>query len=98
MSNIRIIRRKLNLPPAGVETFFLWGPRQTGKSTLLKSIYPDAIWIELLKADVFRRYLNNPGFLRQETPSAEKAPVVVIDEVQKLLVLLDEVHWPRENR
>ncbi|MCF8083288.1 MAG: DUF4143 domain-containing protein [Deltaproteobacteria bacterium] len=93
-----MIRRKLHLPPAGVETFFLWGPRQTGKSTLLKATYPDAVWIDLLKADVFRRYLNNPEFLRQETPSMEKAPFVVIDEVQKLPVLLDEVHWLRENR
>ncbi|MDZ7700235.1 MAG: DUF4143 domain-containing protein [Deltaproteobacteria bacterium] len=47
---------------------------------------------------MFRRYLNNPEFLRQEIPSAEKAPFVVIDEVQKLPVLLDEVHWLRENR
>lgn len=98
MRNIRMIKRKLNLPPAGAETFFLWGPRQTGKSTLLKSIYPDALWIDLLKADVFRRYLNNPEFLRQETPSAEKALFIVIDEVQKLPVLLDEAHWLHENR
>ncbi|MDY6823173.1 MAG: hypothetical protein SWH68_05150 [Thermodesulfobacteriota bacterium] len=38
-----MIKRELNLPAAGTETFFLWGPRQTGKSTLLRSAYPDAV-------------------------------------------------------
>lgn len=93
-----MIKRRLNLPPAGTETFFLWGPRQTGKSTLLKTIYPEAIWIDLLKAEEFRRYLNNPEFLRQELPLEGEMPFVVIDEVQKLPELLDEVHWLYENR
>jgi len=88
----------LNLPPPGEETFFLWGPRQTGKSTLLKAAYPDAVWIDLLKAEVFRRYLNHPELLRQELPRDGVMPFVVIDEVQKLPTLLDEVHWLYENR
>ena len=37
--------RALRLPAPGTETFFLWGPRQTGKTTLLKATYPDALWI-----------------------------------------------------
>jgi predicted AAA+ superfamily ATPase len=93
-----LIKRKLNLPPPGEETFFLWGPRQTGKSTFLKSAYPDAVWIDLLKAEEFRRYLNNPELLRQELPREGIMPFVVIDEVQKLPTLLDEVHWLHENR
>jgi len=93
-----VIKRKLNLPPPGEETFFLWGPRQTGKSTLLKHAYPDAVWIDLLKAEEFRRYLNNPELLRQELPIDGHKPFVVIDEVQKLPSLLDEVHWLHENR
>ena len=93
-----MIKRKLNLPPPGVETFFLWGPRQTGKSTFLMSAYPDAVWIDLLKAEEFRRYLNNPELLRQELPREGVMPFVVIDEVQKLPALLDEVHWLHENR
>ena len=43
--------RSLRLPAPGTETFFLWGPRQTGKTTLLEATYPDAVWIDLLKAD-----------------------------------------------
>ena len=93
-----MITRKLNLPPPGHETFFLLGPRQTGKSTSLHAAYPDAVWIDLLKAEVFRRYLNNPEFLRQELPHEGNMPFVVIDEVQKLPAILDEVHWLHENR
>ena len=93
-----MIKRKLNLPAAGEETFFLLGPRQTGKSTLLRYTYPDAVWIDLLKAEEFRRYLTNPELLRQELPKRGDTPFVVIDEVQKLPGLLDEVHWLHENR
>ncbi len=39
--------RRLRLPPPGTETFFLWGPRQTGKTTLLQAAYPEALWIDL---------------------------------------------------
>lgn len=93
-----MIKRKLHLPLPGTETFFLWGPRQTGKSTLLHAAYPNAVWIDLLKAEEFRRYLDNPELLRQELPHKKNMPFVVIDEVQKLPDLLDEVHWLHENR
>ena len=93
-----MLKRSLHLPSPGTETFFLWGPRQTGKTTLLQSTYPDAVYIDLLKAEKYRRYLNNPEYLRQELLSREETPFVVIDEVQKLPILLDEVHWLHENR
>jgi predicted AAA+ superfamily ATPase len=79
--------RSLRLPAAGTETFFLWGPRQTGKSTLLKATYPDAVWVDLLKAEEYRRYLQNPELLRTElavSASVRQAVQVVIDEVQKV--------------
>jgi uncharacterized protein len=90
--------RALELPPAGKETFFLWGPRQTGKSTLLRLAYPEAYWIDLLKADEFRRYVERPEVLREELTSRSRSTQVVIDEVQKVPALLDEVHWLHENR
>ena len=95
-----MFERSLNLPEAGSETFFLWGPRQTGKSTLLRSRYPDAWWIDLLKAEEFRRYLDHPEFLRQELTAAppDRSRQIVIDEIQKAPALLDEVHWLIENR
>ncbi|MDE0026274.1 MAG: AAA family ATPase [Spirochaetaceae bacterium] len=95
-----MFERSLALPEPGRETFFLWGPRQAGKSTLLRRRYPDALWLDLLKSEVFRRYLDSPELLRQELAS-EGAPAgrqVVIDEVQKVPALLDEVHWLIENR
>jgi predicted AAA+ superfamily ATPase len=92
-----MFRRSLQLPTPGEETFFLWGPRQTGKTTLLRAAYPDAFWVDLLKADEYRRYLQNPERLREEL--ADSSPTqVVIDEVQKVPALLDEVHWLHERR
>src|SRR5438105_4827837 len=91
-----MFQRRLALPVAGTETLFLWGPRQTGKTTLLRASYPDALWIDLLRADEFRRYVERPELLREEL-RARPARQVVIDEVQKVPALLDEVHWLIEN-
>lgn len=92
-----MFQRSLQLPTPGEDTFFLWGPRQTGKTTLLRAAYPDAFWVDLLKADEYRRYLQNPERLREEL--AHRSPTqVVIDEVQKVPALLDEIHWLHEHR
>ena len=90
--------RRLRLPLPGTETFFLWGPRQTGKTTLLQAAYPDALWIDLLKADEYRRYVQNPELLRGELAARPTVRQVVIDEVQKVPQLLDEAHWLHERR
>jgi predicted AAA+ superfamily ATPase len=95
-----MFNRSLVLPRPGTETFFLWGPRQTGKSTLLRDRYGDARWVDLLKADEFRRYVARPELLRQELEAEGPEPgsQIVIDEIQKVPALLDEVHWLIENR
>jgi len=93
-----MFKRTLQLPRPGTETFFLWGPRQTGKTTLLKATYPDALWIDLLMAEEYRRYLQNPELLRGELVANKSIRQVVIDEVQKVPQLLDEAHWLHENR
>lgn len=90
--------RSLTLPAPGAETFFLWGPRQTGKSTLLRAAYPDAFWVDLLKSDDYRRYAAKPETLRQEVLELEPDIQIVIDEVQRVPALLDEVHWLHEAR
>ena len=59
-------QRKLNLAFSSTQTCFLWGSRQTGKSTLLKTLFPDAIFYDLLQADEYRRLLRNPELVRQE--------------------------------
>lgn len=95
-----MFHRGLQLPAPGRETFFLWGPRQTGKSTLLRQAYPDSRWVDLLRSDEFRRYISRPELLRLETEAEGGAGArqIVIDEVQKVPALLDEVHWLMENR
>ena len=92
--------RLLRLPPPGTETFFLWGPRQVGKSTLLRQRFPDARRLDLLKSDELRRYATRPELLRQEleAEAPDTTRQIVIDEVQKAPALLDEVHWLIENR
>ncbi len=88
------------LPDSGSRSFFLWGPRQVGKSTLLRKTYPDAIWVDLLKSDELRRYAARPELLRREVAEGVTAhdTQIVIDEIQNVPALLNEVHWLIENR
>jgi predicted AAA+ superfamily ATPase len=96
-------KRILDLSLSGTETCFLWGPRQTGKSTLLNQLFPGALRFDLLLADVYHRLVTNPNILREQLLAAglsgenQRQPVI-IDEVQKIPALLDEVHWLIENR
>ncbi len=94
--------RTLSLTDLPRESCFLWGARQTGKSTLLKETFTAAMYYDLLHSDVYRRLLSQPSLLREEvlahaSAAADSRPVVVIDEVQKVPDLLDEVHWMIEN-
>lgn len=89
--------RKQVFEGAGKESLFLWGARQTGKSTLLKTLYPNAIWFDLLKSDVFKRYQTNPAQFRETILAAEPNSIVIVDEIQKVPALLDEIHWLMVN-
>lgn len=90
-----MIPRRLNLP-VGRKSFFLFGPRQTGKSTLIKRLLKGKAHTEinLLKSDVLLKYKKNPELLRLEADFLVKgAPstVVFIDEIQKAPELLNEI-------
>ena len=80
------------------DSMFLWGPRQTGKSTLLKQLFPNAPYYDLLKSEVYALYKMKPSRLRDECMMMEEGEIVIIDEVQKIPELLDEVHWLMVNR
>ncbi|MFN0118650.1 MAG: ATP-binding protein [Elusimicrobiota bacterium] len=71
------------------KSLFLLGPRQTGKSTLLKTQFPEAVYYDLLEADTFRELSKNPEYVRQTLP--EKNHLLIVDEIQKLPSLLDEI-------
>lgn len=90
--------RKQIFEGAGNESLFLWGARQTGKSTLLKAMFPDSIWFDLLLNDVFERLQKNPAQLREIVLASQSEKPVVIDEIQKIPALLNEVHWLIENQ
>ena len=78
---------------------FLFGPRQTGKTTLLRTRYPDSPWFNLLQGDVFLRLSRTPGRLRQELEAVKpKERPVIIDEIQKLPAILNDVHDLIESR
>jgi len=70
------------------KSFFLFGPRGTGKTTLIRHTLSEATVIDLLDTRVYRDYLKNPSLISEQ----QLKPIVVIDEVQKLPELLNEVH------
>src|SRR3989339_1383456 len=80
------------------DSFFLFGPRGTGKTTLLRRNYPDAFWIDLLEPDVFRSYSAYPERLREVILANPDQKTVVIDEIQKLPELLSVIHSLREKK
>lgn len=82
------------------QSFFLFGARNTGKSTLLKHVFGNkkAFWIDLLIPDEEERYAREPMSLKQEVLALDShTKYVIIDEVQKLPKLLDIVHHLIEN-
>ncbi len=84
--------------PFTKNSVFLFGPRQVGKSTLIKHLLSDREYfgIDLLKRDLLLKYKTNPELLRAETKFLAKTKekvYVFIDEIQKCPELLDEVHY-----
>ncbi len=95
-----ILNRKLILDLPTGQSAFLWGARQTGKSTYLKSHYKQSVVYDLLQTHELSRLTKTPSLLRDEvlalTTEQKKHPII-IDEIQKVPELLNEVHWLIEN-
>lgn len=83
---------------AGNRSFFLLGPRGTGKSTFIRKTFPDSLYIDLLLPDVFRNYAAYPERLREAVHARKGTKTVVIDEVQKAPQLLEVVHGLIEEK
>lgn len=75
-----------------VGSFFLFGPRGTGKSTWLQARFKEALWINLLKPDVQRQLAAHPERLDEILQGSPQQKTVVIDEVQRVPELLTVVH------
>ena len=93
-----MLERILKLEEVKDDSLFLWGSRQTGKSTLLRTLFPDARYYDLLKSDLRMALQLHPSKLREECMMLDDNELVIIDEVQKVPALLDEVHWLIENK
>ena len=78
---------------SGSESLFLWGARQTGKTTLLKLNFTDSLYVDLLKNDVYLRFKTNPALLREMILADERGKLVIIDEIQRIPELLNEIQW-----
>jgi predicted AAA+ superfamily ATPase len=83
--------RLLTKPLHANKSFFLFGPRGTGKTMWVKSHIPNGLYIDLLRSTVFNRLFAEPERLSEMIPS-HFSDWIIIDEVQKIPALLNEVH------
>ena len=87
----RVFERAIGKPLESRKSFFLFGPRGTGKTTWLKHRLPEALFVNLLQSEFYNRLTANPGHLRQLVPPGYTG-WTIIDEVQRIPALLNEVH------
>ncbi|MCX7977766.1 MAG: ATP-binding protein [Bdellovibrionaceae bacterium] len=94
---MRPYKRALQLAPLIKQSsYFLFGPRATGKTSLLRTQLPGVKYFDLLDTDTYDEFLRRPAALGEQIRSSDK--VVVIDEIQRLPRLLDEVHRLIESK
>ena len=77
---------------APADSFFIFGPRGTGKSTWLKKTFPDAYLIDLLDDNTYRSHIAHPGRIKQIVKANPQTRRYIIDEIQKAPALLDSIH------
>ena len=81
--------RRFALPD---HSFFLFGPRGTGKTTWLRHLLPEALWFDLLRTQTVLDLSRDPRAFRQRVEAAPPDGWIVVDEVQRMPSLLNEVH------
>lgn len=92
---ITLYPRRLKPPK---QSFFLLGPRGTGKSTWVKSVFPDALRFDLLDEGLYQSLLSDPGLFAGRLRTVRAGAWVWVDEVQRLPTLLNEVQRHIEDR
>lgn len=93
--NMPHVKRLIRLPE---RSFFLFGPRGSGKSCWLREMLGDALYLDLLDASLYLELSRNPHALEAMAGRREPGAWIVVDEVQKIPALLDEVHRLIEAR
>jgi predicted AAA+ superfamily ATPase len=83
-------------PPA--ESFFLFGPRGTGKSTFMRERFPDACYVDLLDPETVRSFSARPERLVEVVRAQGGQKCFVIDEIQKVPELLSVIHKLIEDK
>lgn len=79
------------LKPPRNKSFFLFGPRGTGKTTWAKKNFPNGLYFDLLEAEIYNNFLANPQRLENFIP-VNFSDWIIIDEVQRIPHLLNEIH------
>ena len=87
-----MLQRILNLQDEIDSSIFLFGARQTGKSTILRQQFPRSIYIDLLDNSVKERYRRRPSLLYEVLMEKAEGTLVIIDEIPEVPDLLNEVH------
>lgn len=77
--------------PPDSASYFVFGPRGTGKTSWLQTHYKDVVYFDLLKTSLFNDLRAKPSRLWDLIPKSYSGPVI-IDEIQKIPALLDEIH------
>jgi len=91
MQNEVMYSRLLKIPADRDKSFFLFGPRGTGKTTWIKNNFPEALYLDLLKFDLYNDLLARPGRLENLIPPNFQ-DWIILDEIQRIPELLNEVH------
>ena len=73
-------------------SLFLFGARQTGKSTLLRQQFPNSIYFDLLDSNLRQRLQRRPALLYETLKDKPENTIIVIDEIPEVPELLNEIH------
>lgn len=87
-----MLQRILDLYNEIDSSIFLFGARQTGKSTILRQQFPKSVYIDLLDSDVKERYRRRPALLYETLLEKSEGTLIIIDEIPEVPELLNEVH------
>ncbi|MCY4051529.1 MAG: AAA family ATPase [Gammaproteobacteria bacterium] len=83
--------------PPSHQSYFLFGPRGTGKSMFVRNHYPNGLYFDILDAKNFNEFTADPSRLSDRIPE-DFNDWIIVDEIQKVPALLNEIHRLIEQR